>query len=833
MNLLVLSRFDLAIVSIEFEINKNSMLISKNADAKRQEIERLHKELKHLKDRYCFDNKQSEEQQSPSSIEIDGKDRNDSNKNSGSDLKNESGVGESPLKTIDQSVTDVQTSGLEWDKQSSSSMSELSVANLQDRINQMEETHYSTSEELQATLQELNDLQEQVSELQISNEQLELDKSFLLETLCSQTKKLETYSVNCDKMQKLIIQQYEDCEGENNVDSEQTFLKPSEREEQLVEMLKMIHSEKTELEKKNEELNSRLEALNLQIKGRKNPISNLYDLGLFYENQRSQNPDECGKDSNHIQNDLLVDTLIDSNHHRNETEPNHSFVDNPNDEKVPDKTITKLHNAKSLQEISMPTTSSFHSLDGLTTKETSTSSEETIDMLRFLVKQLQDKISSCELEIQKQKDRFLWLETEKKDEIAKLEMQLKNLENRNTELNERNEDLYQRLKTTEEAKIESEIRAQKNLEEKREIRNLLEEKDRKLIDLDLELSSKCKKLSELEDKRSMEHSEWKQFQQDLLTTVRVANDFKQEVQIEFKKLQNEKCMLEERLLFLEKELKKYKVDSKKNHYRSPLNSTTNGFVNNNSNVNTNNADDCNNNVNDAIDGPSPISNNIVSLSNQSNTTVSVATVKPITKSNQLISQTSSSLSFPRTSSLLTLIQNYEPNHSSNSANEIRSISSRSANAQSNGKFSDAKSFIMNDLLNNKIDTFRSRTSESNDKKDPLIALVRGGGSKRNALLKWCKHKTLSYRDIDITNFSSSWNDGMAFCAILHTYLPDLIPYETLKSDEKQRNFSIAFKAAESVGIPTTLDLNEMLAQERPDWHKIMAYITSIYSHFET
>lgn len=173
----------------------------------------------------------------------------------------------------------MQTSGLEWDKQSSSSMSELSVANLQDRINQMEETHYSTSEELQATLQELNDLQEQVSELQISNEQLELDKSFLLETLCSQTKKLETYSVNCDKMQKLIIQQYEDCEGENNVDSEQTFLKPSEREEQLVEMLKMIHSEKTDLEKKNEELNSRLEALNLQIKGRKNPISNLYDLG--------------------------------------------------------------------------------------------------------------------------------------------------------------------------------------------------------------------------------------------------------------------------------------------------------------------------------------------------------------------------------------------------------------------------------------------------------------------------------------------------------------------------------------------------------------------------
>lgn len=47
----------------------------------------------------------------------------------------------------------------DWDKHSSSSMSEVSVACLQDRILQMEETHYSTNEELQATIQELSDLQ--------------------------------------------------------------------------------------------------------------------------------------------------------------------------------------------------------------------------------------------------------------------------------------------------------------------------------------------------------------------------------------------------------------------------------------------------------------------------------------------------------------------------------------------------------------------------------------------------------------------------------------------------------------------------------------------------
>lgn len=84
-------------------------------------------------------------------------------------------------------------------------------------------------------------------------------------------------------------------------------------------------------------------------------------------------------------------------------------------------------------------------------------------------------------------------------------------------------------------------------------------------------------------------------------------------------------------------------------------------------------------------------------------------------------------------------------------------------------------------------------------------MVRGGGSKRNALLKWCQTKTSGYDGIDITNFSSSWNDGLAFCALLHTYLPENIPYhELVESNDKQRNFQLAFQAAESVGIQTTL-----------------------------
>ncbi|KAI0223250.1 Cytospin-A [Lamellibrachia satsuma] len=117
--------------------------------------------------------------------------------------------------------------------------------------------------------------------------------------------------------------------------------------------------------------------------------------------------------------------------------------------------------------------------------------------------------------------------------------------------------------------------------------------------------------------------------------------------------------------------------------------------------------------------------------------------------------------------------------------------------------------------------------------DPLGNLAKQmGGSKRNALLKWCQARTASYTGIDITNFSSSWNDGLAFCALLHTYLKDKIPYKRLSSQNKLENFTVVFKAAESVGIPSILNISDMVSMERPDWQAVMSYVTSIYKHFE-
>uniref|UniRef100_A0A8C8MHA9 Calponin-homology (CH) domain-containing protein n=2 Tax=Oncorhynchus tshawytscha TaxID=74940 RepID=A0A8C8MHA9_ONCTS len=79
------------------------------------------------------------------------------------------------------------------------------------------------------------------------------------------------------------------------------------------------------------------------------------------------------------------------------------------------------------------------------------------------------------------------------------------------------------------------------------------------------------------------------------------------------------------------------------------------------------------------------------------------------------------------------------------------------------------------------------TSKTRSQDGFNLLLRRHGGSKRNSLLRWCQSRTQGYKNIDITNFSSSWADGLAFCAVYHTYLPSHIPYCTLSPDNKVGN----------------------------------------------
>ena len=64
-----------------------------------------------------------------------------------------------------------------------------------------------------------------------------------------------------------------------------------------------------------------------------------------------------------------------------------------------------------------------------------------------------------------------------------------------------------------------------------------------------------------------------------------------------------------------------------------------------------------------------------------------------------------------------------------------------------------------------------------------------------ALEIWCQRVTSSYSNVDVSDLSTSFRDGLAFCAIIHHFRPELIDYESLNPDKMLENNSLAFKVA--------------------------------------
>ncbi|KAI7830313.1 actinin-like protein [Gamsiella multidivaricata] len=107
-----------------------------------------------------------------------------------------------------------------------------------------------------------------------------------------------------------------------------------------------------------------------------------------------------------------------------------------------------------------------------------------------------------------------------------------------------------------------------------------------------------------------------------------------------------------------------------------------------------------------------------------------------------------------------------------------------------------------------------------------------GLSAKEGLLLWCQRKTAPYHEVNVRDFTYSWADGLAFCALIHRHRPDLLDFDSLDKTDRHRNTQLAFDvASEHLNIPKLLDVEDVCDITKPDERSIMTYVAQYFHAF--
>uniref|UniRef100_A0A8C2BH10 Cytospin-A n=1 Tax=Cyprinus carpio TaxID=7962 RepID=A0A8C2BH10_CYPCA len=748
---------------------------------------------------------------------------------------------------------------------SSGNTSEVSMACLTERIHQMEENQHSTAEELQATLQELADLQQITQELTTENERLGEERAILVDSLCQQGERLELYGRQLDYFRGLLDEHRvayakddEDAKSGRYMELERRYAELNEgsrfEREQLLGVQQQLSSALKMAEQENAEAQGLMGALKERVHVAERAV----------EMERRERA--VAKAELEALRVVSEGGQVELNRCRIQLEQERQRV----------AQLLSIHNAGDKTDIRHLLDS--ERLDKERAEAKAAQLQEELGYTRSEAAQLQEAINKLEGEFRAFRDD---VQAQLAEQKRLLEQQCSELEEKDTEIADMKETIFELEDEVEQHRA---VKLHDNL-----IISDLENSIKKLHDQKYDME---KEIKVLHRKLREESAEWRQFQVDLQTAVVIANEIKTEAQEEIGDLRRRLHEAQDKNEKMSKELdelKSKKQEEERGRVYNYMNAVERDLAALRQGMGLSRRSSTSSepsptvktlikSFDSASQGPVPASPTdavavaVAAAAAISRTPLSPSPIKtpPAAAVSPMQRHTVSSakplsstldkrpsytdLSIPadhllrtspvtRPSCSLQRVTNIDSTKSISvsrrSSEELkRDLSVTDASAPSSvitlGSSSPQLSLSSNCSSPTASVTPTTRGRLREERKDPLSALAREyGGSKRNALLRWCQKKTEGYQNIDITNFSSSWNDGLAFCAILHTYLPAHIPYHELNSQDKRRNFTLAFQAAESVGIKSTLDIGEMVRTERPDWQSVMTYVTAIYKYFET
>ncbi|XP_060532785.1 uncharacterized protein LOC132705865 [Cylas formicarius] len=416
----------------------------------------------------------------------------------------------------------------DWDKHSSGNISEVSVACLQDKINQMQETHYSTNEELQATLQELTDLQRQLTELQQENERLNEEKSLMFDSLCRQTERLNDSRQEVENLKQLI---YRDRSEEMGVDH---FESVAEREQKLVEMLQTTQEERETLLLKLGQIQTELHETRAVTVEKSDTIAQLTERVKTLE---------CSLDAKNAEHKQLDQELT-----RAKDQCSGKLIEINRLSDLLENARTKINELE--QDRALSDKSELDELLDNARKEK--------DQLESEVAYLKEQLARSKNEIDKLREQVMVLQEECKVTRNNAKTTRSDLEYKCEKLAHEKNSLVEQLQQFQEAINELQVQSQCHLEDKRQLSAVLSETQRNLSEAERRGLNLENEIDELKKLRSEENDEWEKFQNDLLTSVRVANDFKTEAQQELQKIILENKTYRERVRLLENQVEKFK-----------------------------------------------------------------------------------------------------------------------------------------------------------------------------------------------------------------------------------------------------------------------------------
>uniref|UniRef100_A0A674JIJ5 Molecule interacting with CasL protein 1 n=1 Tax=Terrapene triunguis TaxID=2587831 RepID=A0A674JIJ5_9SAUR len=103
------------------------------------------------------------------------------------------------------------------------------------------------------------------------------------------------------------------------------------------------------------------------------------------------------------------------------------------------------------------------------------------------------------------------------------------------------------------------------------------------------------------------------------------------------------------------------------------------------------------------------------------------------------------------------------------------------------------------------------------------------GRAYEGLLSWCQTHTEGYRGVAVMDFTHSWKSGLALCALIHHFRPNLL----VEGMGPLKNNQMALDIAEQeLGIPPVLSSTEMAAGAEPNQLGLITYLSQFYEAFK-